>query len=187
MKKEEKIQARMKRKKKIKKLGFWVKILSKGSLSLVEVLLISRIPNKELEQITKMTLDQLQKTIEVLSDDNEDNAKQVEKVWLDFIRNIQFVNQLKLIVSNGINNIKHEGTKNFLHAFDAPLIDTLQVVIDDNPQDGKQVAEIWKQFGSEKENINAIFKMFDKDGTLEPEVEAVVEVITETIASLFND
>ncbi len=86
------------------------------------------------------------RTLQALINVNPNNREEIEKIWLEFIRNEDLRNFLLVEVEKLINKVEHEQLREALELLVVPLIKTLSSLVDTDLNDKEQIEEIWIKF-----------------------------------------
>lgn len=155
-------------------------------ITLIDVLLIKKIPYECIQKDIHALFAPIKKTIQVLSDLDPNNKEQIEKVWLEFVQSLEFNNSVESRIMQAISLIEDANAKSFVSKIIKPCLDTIRALYDQNPNNVEQIAETWKAFFADKENIQSIIKFFIKDENLIEDVTAIIDNLFENLQSVFS-
>lgn len=176
-----------KERKKKKKLNSIVKFIVNTALRLVDNLLVNRIQQEEIKQLTLMATDRVRQTVQALADDNTEDNKQVAQVWLGFARDVKFRRNLQKLIADQVVKIENVGLRKFLLSVLNPFFDTIGALIDDVDADGEQIGNIWKQYFMNVQNIEHLFLLFDPKGKHTGELEFAAQTVGNLLRDILNE
>lgn len=154
-------------------------------LTLIDVLLIKKIPYEDIQNDIQALLEPIKKTIKVLSDLDPNNKEQIQKVWLDFVQSAEFNNSVESRIMQAISLIEDANAKAFVSKIVKPCLATITALYDQNPNNVEQIAETWKAFFADKTNIQSIIHFFIKDESTCEDVAAIIDNLFENLKTVF--
>ena len=175
-----------KQNKKKKPIKGIVKAIINGALSLVDALLVNRIPQSEIKALTLLATERVRATVKVLSDANEHDGEQVGRVWLDMLNDAAFMDNVSTLIQQQVNKIEQASLQSFLNSLLTPVLQTVQALTDEIKPDGQQVAAIWKSFFVDAESVAALFLLFDPKQKHTDEIKAGAAFFTATLLEILN-
>lgn len=142
------------------------------------------IPVTEVKEGVLLLIEPLKETVRVLSDKNPENAKQLEGLWLNFLRSDEFTETTEARILQAVSYIEDVKAKDFVLKIIKPVLATMRALYDADPNNVQQIRKIWTEFLTEKQNIKSGLAFLINDEDALEDVAAVVDNIHDTIAAI---
>lgn len=178
--------------KKKKVIGKTVAGIGKIVLSVFENMVLGKINNDDLKQGIKTLLVPLKGSLTVLSDNNPDDKKQMEQVWLEFLRSQELSNYTESQLQELIDKIQIESVRQGLRRLVLPAVRMFQALINTDPNNIQEIERIWLEFlrsESLREYISSeVNKLiaFIKHEQLRESLELIVKPVLNTLSALVD-
>lgn len=185
MAKQRKKPVKIKEKKK-RPINGIVRALVNGALMLVDSFLVNKIPDERIKQLTLLATDRVRATVRVLSDKDLHDGPQVARVWLDMVNDPTFLGNIEKLLKEQTGKIKNPQLQQFIDTLIVPIFDTVTSFTDDIHPNGLQIAEVWKEFFLNHNNVLAILNLFDPKQQATQELEAAARFISSTLHQILE-
>lgn len=98
------------------------------------------------ETLASAIVDKLKMTVDVLVDDNMDNASQLSGIWSHIGADPKVAGAFKEAILFAAMKIENPTVKGLVTVIAEPLMQTLIALSDDNPANGDQIKAVWIPF-----------------------------------------
>lgn len=160
--------------------GKWTAKLVLLLLKSIEKFFIENQP-KEIKDGLMIIFAPVKKSVSVLVDEDPEDTKQLKKVWKEFIQSERpwdyGEEQLRTLVLTKMEGSEY---KEVILPVLTPVIDSLQVLVDEDPSNIQQIQDIWDEFKDEEdfENfVKTLLEVFLKDRLSPETIASIYEMI----------
>lgn len=155
-------------------------------INILDTAAVKHIPIEEIRSAVRLLLEPLKETIRVLADADPENDKQLQELWLNFLRSEEFNQTTEARILQAIALIEDEAARDFVTKLAKPCLATTKCLYDVDPDNLNQIRIIWTEFLTEKENIKAGLAFFIKDESLLEDLSLIIDNIHDTVAAVIE-
>lgn len=159
----------------------------KAVIGLLNTLLVSRIPDKTIQEDIRIRLEPIKKMVEVLADKDPNNAQQVKEVWFAFLKSDEFNDSVEGRIYQAIGLIEDDKAREFVTRIAVPVLKTVRSLYDNEPDNAEQIKDAWFQYLTDNESTASVVAFFVKDPEKHEEISEIVDGVLETLFAILTE